>query len=77
MLGLRVTPFRSTYPETATRFGGLFVMRVDSCSWLVAHGDLVADAGCDDELRGTHEVSQIRRGVLVELEVTGVEVPGR
>lgn len=70
-------PFRSTYPETATRFGGLFVVRVDGCSQLIAYCDLVADTGCDDELRGTNEVFQVRRRVFAELEVTGVEVPSR
>jgi hypothetical protein len=63
--------------ETASSFGGLLVMCVDGCLQLVAHGDLVADTGCDDELRGTDEVLQVGWGVLAELEVTGVEVPRR
>lgn len=63
--------------ETATRFGGFLVMRVDGCPQLIAHGDLVADTSCNDKLCGAGEVLQIGWGILPELEVTRVEVPIR
>lgn len=50
-------------------------MRVDGGLQLIAHGDFVADTGCDDELRGPDEVTQVGWGVFAQLEVAGVEVP--
>lgn len=61
--------------EAAAGFSRLRVVRVDGGLQLIAHGDFVADTGCDDELRGPDEVSQVGWGVFAQLEVAGVEVP--
>lgn len=42
----------------------------------IAHGDLVADTRCDDELCGPDELFQVLWRVGAELELVVVEVPG-
>lgn len=66
---------RSTYPEPATCGGGFFEVLRDGSGQRVADGNLVADAGCDDELFGLDECFQVLGRVGAELELAGVEVP--
>ena len=79
-IGLRAVTRRRTHrdaedAETAARFGDFADVCVNCRGQLVAHGDCVADTGCDDELCRSDELLQVDRGVFAEREVAGVEVP--
>ena len=61
--------------EAAARGGRFFDVLRDGRGERIAHGDLVTDAGCDDELRGLDELFQVFGRVGAEFELAGIEVP--
>jgi hypothetical protein len=63
--------------EATTCRDRLFELCVEGTCQGVAHGDIVSEAACDDNLGWFEQLLQVGRGGLLQRVLGNVDVPGR